>query len=211
MRGYFFKTPKWLKMLYPALVWDKSGIGKSPSLYLTFDDGPIPEVTPWVLEQLKKYEVKATFFQVGDNLRKYPDIFRRVLAEGHRVGNHSYNHLNGWKTNEIDYFSNVKECQEAIESLGAETNLFRPPYGKISRKQIKTLKTDFKIVMWDYLSGDFDHDLNVDLMIKNFKKKVKPGAIVVFHDNVKSFDSLKKALPEFLDFFKGRGYHFLTL
>ena len=210
MRDYLFKTPRVLKKLYPGLVWDKYGDGDR-SLYLTFDDGPIPEVTPWVLDQLDAAGVKATFFVVGDNVRKYPEILAEVVGRGHQVGNHTFNHLNGWKNNDADYFQNIAECDAILKSHQIDTRLFRPPYGKIRRSQIKELKARYDIIMWDYLTGDFDQSLPAEHVIENYKKKVVPGAVVVFHDNVKSFEVLKRALPEFLSHFKKLDYHFITL
>jgi len=198
VRNYLFKTPVLLKKLYPGLTWDKYD-DSSKNLYLTFDDGPIPEVTPWVLNELEKASVKATFFVVGENVRKHPEILKDVIAGGHQVGNHTYNHLN------------VADCKQVLEENGVETSLFRPPYGKIRRDQIAVLKETYDIIMWDYLTGDFDQSLSSEKIIRNFKRKVTTGAVVVFHDNVKSFNMLKKSLPEFLDFFKQQEYNFLTL
>lgn len=210
MRTYLFKTPTLLKRLYPDLVWDKSK-EEGRKLYLTFDDGPIPEVTPWILQQLEKADVKATFFVVGENVKKYPDIFSEVLQMGHSIGNHTFNHLNGWKTRDQSYIENVYECSDILKQNGVETNLFRPPYGKIRRDQIAVLKSSHQIIMWDYLTGDFDKTISVEKVIKNFKKKVMDGSIIVFHDNVKSFEVLKNSLPEFLQFFKEQDYNFVTL
>ena len=210
MRSYLFKTPTLLKRLYPGLIWDKYQKGDK-SIYLTFDDGPIPEVTPWVLEQLAVADVKATFFVVGDNVRKYPEILREVIARGHQIGNHTFNHLNGWKTKDDDYLANVTECDEVLKAQGVDTKLFRPPYGNIRRSQVTKLKDAYDIVMWDYLTGDFDQKLSATRLIYNFKRKIVPGSVVVFHDNVKSFDVLQEALPEFLSYFKKQGYHFSTL
>lgn len=210
MRSYLFKTPTLLKKLYPGLVWDRYSDQK-PTLYLTFDDGPIPEVTPWVLQELKEADVKATFFMVGDNVRKHPGILQNVIDEGHQIGNHTHNHLNGWKTKDADYTANIAACAAALMDHGIETKLFRPPYGKIRRSQIKALKENYDIIMWDYLTGDFDQTLTAEKVVKNFRQKIVPGAVVVFHDNVKSFKVLQHALPEFLNYFKKQGYHFSTL
>jgi len=195
VRTYFFKTPSWLKHLYPSLTWDKYQKNNDKCVYLTFDDGPIPEVTPWVLELLRKYDVSATFFVVGDNVRKHPGILANIIGSGHSIGNHTYNHINGWN----------------LKNKGVETTLFRPPYGKIKRNQIASLCGAHEIIMWDYLSGDFDPALTADQVIDQFKKKVRAGSIIVFHDNIKSFDTLRKVLPVFLDFFRSQGYHFMTL
>lgn len=210
MRTYLFKTPTILKKLYPSLTWDKREEAEK-KIYLTFDDGPIPEVTPWILDQLAAADVNATFFMVGENIKKHPDIFNLVVEAGHAFGNHTYNHLNGWKTTTETYLANINECKKIIEEQGQSTNLFRPPYGKIRREQISLVAKSHEIIMWDYLTGDFDQSLSADKIIRNFKKKVKSGAIVVFHDNIKSFEVLKKALPVFLSHFKKQDYQFMTL
>lgn len=210
MRTYLFKTPTVLKKLYPGLTWDKREDSEK-TIYLTFDDGPIPDVTPWVLDQLATADVLATFFMVGENIKKYPEVFKQVVSEGHSIGNHTYNHLDGWKTETETYLSNIEKCMKAIEDQGHKSNLFRPPYGKITREQISLVTKSYEIIMWDYLTGDFDQSLIADKIVRKFKKKVKSGAIVVFHDNIKSFEVLKKALPEFLSHFKDQDYQFMTL
>lgn len=210
LRTYLFKTPSILKKLYPGLTWDKR-TGSEKQIYLTFDDGPIPEVTPWVLDQLAAADVLATFFMVGENIKKHPDIFNSVIDAGHSFGNHTYNHLDGWKTATDTYLDNINKCQKIIEEQGQNTNLFRPPYGKIRREQIPHVAKSHEIIMWDYLTGDFDHSLGANKIIRNFKRKVKSGAIVVFHDNIKSFEVVKKALPVFLSHFKEQDYQFMTL
>ena len=159
---YFVKTPWLLKQFYPNLLWNKNRDSKI--IYLTFDDGPIPIVTPFVLKILKKYNAKATFFCIGDNIQKHPDIFLSVKEDGHIIGNHTFNHLKGWKTEDDVYVKNMHGCQELTQ-----TNLFRPPYGRIKKSQVRALKSlypDLNIVMWDVLSGDFDMGLETGCLLK---------------------------------------------
>ncbi|KHJ36936.1 peptidoglycan-N-acetylglucosamine deacetylase [Pedobacter glucosidilyticus] len=202
---YLVKTPWLLKKFYPQnLIWNKSRDKKI--IYLTFDDGPIPIVTPFVLEILKKFNAKATFFCIGDNINKHQDIFFQLKADGHAIGNHTYNHLNGWKSNNKKYLDNIIKCQELTQ-----TNLFRPPYGRIKKSQIKNLESKFKnhkIIMWDVLSGDFDTQLAPEKCLKNVCKNAINGSIVVFHDSLKAFDRLKYTLPKALEFWQSKGYEF---
>lgn len=175
-------------------------------MYLSFDDGPHPEITSWVLDTLKEFGAKATFFCVGENVVKYPEIYRRIIMEGHAVGNHTYNHLNGWKTNDDIYLNNISEAKKHIDS-----NLFRPPYGKITSfqaKQLKEIKYNLKIVMWSILSGDFDKNVEPEKCAENVLLNAKTGSIVVFHDSEKAVRNLKYALPKVLGYFKERGIDF---
>lgn len=201
---YWVKTPWWLKKLYPNLVWDI--IEDTKTIYLTFDDGPIPLVTPWVLETLKQYQAKATFFCIGDNVVKHPKIFEDLKKHGHSIGNHTYNHLKGWEVTDNYYIENYKKCQ-----FLTQTNLFRPPYGKIKRSQIALLKQQYpsiEIVMWDILSGDFDPKLSPEKCLKKLLKKTKSGSIIVFHDSLKAQQCLQYVLPKALDYWKNKGYSF---
>ncbi|QEK50234.1 polysaccharide deacetylase family protein [Pedobacter aquae] len=202
---YLVKTPWLLKKFYPQnLIWNKSRDKKI--IYLTFDDGPIPIVTPFVLEILKKFNAKATFFCIGDNIAKHEDIFFQLKADGHAIGNHTYNHLNGWKSDNEIYLHNILKCQELTQ-----TNLFRPPYGRIKKSQIKNLESKIKnqkIIMWDVLSGDFDTQLSSEKCLKNVCKHATNGSIVVFHDSLKAFDRLKYTLPKALEFWQSKGYEF---
>jgi len=208
---YFHNTPIWFKWLYPALEWDRPVKGKK-EVYLTFDDGPIPDVTPWVLEQLSLYQAVATFFCVGENIAKYPQIFNEIIKNGHQTGNHTFNHLNGWEHRNEAYFENIESAEKAMVCAGvANNNLFRPPYGKIKRSQISHLKSRYRLIMWGALSGDFDADLDPDLCLKHTIAATKPGTIVVFHDSVKSWERLKIALPGYLEFLKESGYTTGTL
>lgn len=179
----------------PGILW--KGEGGEKDVHLTFDDGPIPEVTPWVLDMLKKYGQQATFFCVGDNVRKYPEIYNRITAEGHGVGNHTFHHLNGWNTDSKNYLTDVELAGEYIQS-----DLFRPPYGKMKMDQYFSIKKNHRIVLWTYMSGDFERSFNADTCLGEVKKYSKAGAVLVFHDNVKTKENVEKVLPLILDFYK---------
>jgi peptidoglycan/xylan/chitin deacetylase (PgdA/CDA1 family) len=196
---YLVKTPSLIKTIFSDRVWDLP-CGDS-GVYLTFDDGPIPDVTPWVLDLLASYNFKATFFCVGENVSKYPEIYERIIAEGHTVGNHTYNHLNGWLTSQEDYLENIRMADELIDS-----SLFRPPYGKMRPSQSMSLKDSKKIIMWDILSGDFDANISAEVCLDNVIQNYKPGSIIVFHDNIKSWDKLVKVLPALFDHMIACGY-----
>jgi peptidoglycan/xylan/chitin deacetylase (PgdA/CDA1 family) len=198
---YLVKSPFWLSWLHPNLIWHKSRNDKY--IYLSFDDGPIPDVTPFVLETLKSFGVKGTFFCIGDNVRKHPDIFEQVISEGHKIGNHTFNHLKGWDTDDKVYLDNVQQCAELVHS-----NLFRPPYGKAKRSQYSILNTQYSIIMWDVLSGDFDTGIKPEKCLQNVLKYTSNGSIVVFHDSLKAFPRLKYALPRALEVWKTKGYEF---
>ncbi|WP_431213362.1 polysaccharide deacetylase family protein [Puia sp. P3] len=201
---YLVKTPWWLKRLYPGLVWQMPWEEKK--VYLSFDDGPHPEITPFILGQLKKYGARATFFCIGKNVNEYPQTYRQILMEGHRVGNHTQNHLNGWKVADDRYMANVREAAQYIDS-----DLFRPPYGRIGALQSRLLRGapfNYRIVMWDVLSGDFDLSLNAEQCARNVTRHAGPGSIVVFHDSEKAYDRLKGALPLVLEYFAGKGFRF---
>jgi len=187
--------------LYPERIW--AFPASTNSVYLTFDDGPIPEVTPWVLDELKKYNAKATFFCIGENVKKHPEIFQRILTEGHSVGNHTFNHLNGAKTETLAYIENVERCHEAINSEVKIQNskLFRPPYGKITSKQAKILQQKgFKIVMWDIISYDYDANVSEEKCLQNVLKNINTGSVIVFHDSLKAEKNLRYVLPKVLGF-----------
>lgn len=205
---YLVKSPWLLKKFYANnLIWDIPKDDKT--IYITFDDGPIPIVTPFVLETLKKFSAKATFFCIGDNIDKHPDIFKQIIAEGHGVGNHTYNHLKGWETATENYISNALKCQKLTQS-----NLFRPPYGRIKKDQIKQLRSNIeglKIIMWDVLSGDFDINLSPEKCLQNVLKHTKPGSIVVFHDSLKAKDRMEYTLPRALAHWQKAGYTFKAL
>ena len=202
---FLHKTPSIVQWVYPSLTWRVNTTQKV--VYLTFDDGPIPEVTPWVLRQLETFHAKATFFCVGENIVKYPDIFEQVTDAGHAVGNHTYNHLNGWKSSWKDYVANIHRASRVLQEDGKGQKLFRPPYGRITRKQLKAL-SGFKIIMWDVLSGDFSRKKNPEDCLKKTLVHTKPGAIVVFHDSLKSFQNLRLILPRYLETLSREGYKF---
>ena len=197
---YFVKTPWYLKTVYPSLVWD---IPKSKTVYLTFDDGPVPGVTDKVLDILSAYQIKATFFCIGDNVVKHNNLFSRIQNEGHAIGNHTFHHLNGWKTENALYVNDVFACAEKVE-----TQLFRPPYGRIGFNQIQELKKHFTIVMWDVLSGDFDTTIDADACYQNVVNNVDDGSVIVFHDSLKALDRVLPALPKVIDTLLAQGYYF---
>jgi len=216
---YLIKSPLLLKWYYPSLLWNKSRTEKV--IYLTFDDGPIPNVTDFVLKTLKAFNAKATFFCIGDNIVKHPEVYAHVINDGHAVGNHTFNHLKGWKTDDETYIENTLMCQQLTR-----TNLFRPPYGRIKKSQIRSLKslvldrsesrlstssTGLQIVMWDVLSGDFDINLSPEKCYQNVIKHTENGSIVVFHDSLKAFDRLEYTLPRALKYFSDKGFTFSSL
>jgi peptidoglycan/xylan/chitin deacetylase (PgdA/CDA1 family) len=204
---YLVKTPWLLKSLYPEFIWN---VKQAPGcIYLTFDDGPIPIVTPFVLNILKMYNAKATFFCIGDNVRKHPDVFEQVKNDGHAIGNHSYNHLKGWKTDDETYINN---CLMADELL--DTKLFRPPYGRIKRSQAKALKMakpGLEIIMWSVLSGDFDKNLSPEKCLDNVLKNTRAGDIVLFHDSLKAQERMEYALPRAMEYWSKKGFEFKGL
>ena len=205
---YFIKTPFWLRLIYRSCIWRKPN--QDRVLYLSFDDGPHPEATPFVLEQLSNFNAKASFFCIGKNVQLYPEIYDAILAAGHVVGNHTQNHMNGWKNTTENYMADIQEATKLIDS-----NLFRPPYGRISFSQIKALRLDpnlpQQIVMWDVLSGDFDTNITGEQCANNVIQHAGPGSIVVFHDSAKAMDRLRIALPKVLAHFSKIGYQFKAL
>lgn len=236
MKLEWIKPPKIIKRIFSNYYWNiPSG---DNSVYLTFDDGPIPEVTPWVLAELEKYNAKATFFCIGENIEKHPDVFRQVLEAGHSVGNHTFHHLNGWNTSIRKYLEDTKKCQEIVfkhyeilnptlrrtqcdatpnpEPCQAELveapNLFRPPYGKIRPRQSVLLrKQGYKIIMWSVLSADYDVTLSKEKCLENVIKNVQSGSIVVFHDSLKAFPRLEYVLPRVLEYLKEKGFKFKNI
>ena len=204
---YLVKTP-WLvrKFIYPRYVWHLPSAEKT--IYLSFDDGPHPQATNFVLEQLDSYGARGTFFCLGKNVMAYPEIYKSILLNGHTTGNHTHDHLNGWKVDDEAYFKNIFQASEYIDS-----NLFRPPYGRITRFQARQVieRMQYKIVMWSVLSGDFDRKLSPEDCYRNVVKAAGPGSIIVFHDSEKSFPALRYALPGVLDYFSQRGYSFRNI
>ena len=198
----YIVTAPWLlrKLFPPFLTWQIPN--SRNEIYLTFDDGPHPVATPFVLDLLKQYNAKATFFCIGKNVKDEPALYRRIADEGHKVGNHTYNHLNGKKCSDKDYLGNIMQAKEIIDS-----KLFRPPYGAITRFQAMQLKDIYDIVMWNVLSADFDTSISKEKCLENVVKHTKPGSIIVFHDSEKAFPNLQYALPKALDFFSEKGYN----
>jgi peptidoglycan/xylan/chitin deacetylase (PgdA/CDA1 family) len=196
------KIPKLVKAMFPSFVWNIDIDEKT--LYLTFDDGPTPEITDWVLNCLNDYNAKATFFSIGKNIEKHPEIFQRIINNGHAIGNHTFNHLKGWKTKSTDYIKDVEKASKHISS-----KLFRPPYGRIKPKQAKLLiNADFKIVMWSVLSLDWDITVSENQCYNNVVEKSEPGSIIVFHDSEKASLNMMYSLPKVLDYFSKKGYNF---
>jgi|SRR5450432_1977762 peptidoglycan/xylan/chitin deacetylase (PgdA/CDA1 family) len=205
---YFTKTPLWLKMLYPSCLWNYPLGREEKKIYLSFDDGPHATATPFALDELKKYNAKATFFCIGKNVNEETALYKRILLEGHRVGNHTHNHLNGWKTDNKIYLQNIEKARELIDS-----DLFRPPYGRATAFQIRNLqeKLHYKVVMWDVLAGDFDPKVNGKQAAERVIRKSKPGSIIVFHDSAKAWQVLYVALPIVLAYFSDKGFSFDTI
>lgn len=205
-----FRTPFFLPRFYPSLLW-RVPTGNN-ELYLTFDDGPVPGPTEFVLDQLNKFNAKATFFCIGDNVRKHPDVFEKVLTHGHAIGNHTYNHLKGWSTSLQKYVDNVKQCELQIANHNYKSaDVFRPPYGRITGSQIEALKRQYRIVMWDVLTHDYSKNISRENCFRGSVKATRPGSIIVFHDSLKAERNLTHVLPKFLEHFSGLGFDFKAL
>ena len=202
------KTPKLVKHVLPSLVWNIKTTEKV--IYLTFDDGPTPEITDWVLNTLDTFDAKATFFCIGNNIEKHPEIFKRIINKGHAIGNHTYNHLKGWKTKTTDYLINIYKTQIIIDSsYNTKPLLFRPPYGRIKLKQVKALsKLNYQIIMWNVLSKDWDKTVEKEVCLRNVIQNTKEGDIVVLHDSIKASRNKQYTLPRMLDHFTKEGYKF---
>jgi len=206
MKSYFVKTPKIIQNIFSNYTW-KIATNKK-EIYLTFDDGPIPEITPWVLNTLSKFNAKVTFFCVGDNVQKHPRIFKQILDQKHAVGNHTFNHLEGWKTNTEAYLNNIEKTEELIQN----SKIFRPPYGKIKPKQAKFLiNKGYQIIMWDVLSADYNQTISQKKCYQNVIKNAANGSIIVFHDSEKAFKNLEYTLPKVLAYFTEKGFVFKAL
>lgn len=242
MNPFFIKYPKVFRLLYPNRI---TKFDEPKTLYLTFDDGPVPDITTWVLDELKKFHARATFFCVGDNIRKHPEIFERLVKEDHNIGNHTFNHLNGWKNKTDVYVDNVLKAEQTIieakktyneksrtaenrekellppyyeiQTLcpGAETSnqkLFRPPFGKITNSQASVLvKLNYKVVMWDVISGDFENRISKEKCLKNVLNNASEGSTIVFHDSKKAFINLEYSLPKVLEYYSEKGFSFKSL
>ncbi len=190
-----------VKILFPSLIYKVKGEKKS--VLMTFDDGPIPETTPKIIKILNDFNAKATFFCLGKNVEKHPDLFELIKQNGHSVGNHTHNHKNGWKTPNPEYFDDIKKADKYINS-----NLFRPPYGRIKPSQIKFLKRKYKIVMWDVVAGDFDSNISSEKCYSNVMNNVENGSVIVFHDSLKAKGRVLEVLPRVLSELRNRGYRF---
>lgn len=202
MKVYLPKMPKFVPWLYPKRIWAFSRL--EPNVYLTFDDGPIPEVTPWVLEQLKSHNAKATFFCIGENILKHPDIFSNIKKEGHEIGNHTYHHLKGTDTETDAYLEDTKKVEQLI---GYRPWLFRPPYGKMTKAQAQGIHAlKYHIVMWDVLSYDWYKTISEEKCLDNVLSNIQPGSVVVFHDSLKAERNMRYALPKVLEYIDKKGW-----
>ena len=205
----FYRTPFFLPWLYPSLIWRLPTNEKI--IYLTFDDGPVPGATDFVLENLAKFNAKATFFCIGDNIRKHPDVFHKVIEAGHGIGNHTFNHLKGWSVSTERYVENVRQFDQHLSTINYQlSTFFRPPYGRITRSQIALLKS-YKIIMWDVLSYDYQKNGNAEIHLRGTIQATRPGSIVVFHDSYKAEQKTQYILPRYLDHFASKGYKFLAI
>ncbi len=206
-----YKTPKVLKQFFSSYVWDLYQKNEK-KLYLTFDDGPIPGVTEFVLEQLKQHKAKATFFCIGSNIKKHPDIFKKIIAENHAIGNHTTRHLKAWKIDSKTYINDINDCQAIIQEFydtKSTKKLFRPPYGQISYSKFKILEEQgYKIILWDVLSKDWEKNTTSKICLENIIQNTKKGSIIVFHDSIKASEKLKFVLPKVLEHFAKKGFIF---
>lgn len=210
MSFYWVKTNQLIKKFFGNYYWDLPNQNKS--IYLTFDDGPTPEITEWVLDLLQEQNVKATFFCIGKNIQSNPLLFERIKKEGHAIGNHTFNHVNGWKTKNKQYINNVDICECLLNTDQTNSKLFRPPYGKITKSQSAILRNKgYKIIMWDVLSADFDVTITPEKCLKNVVKNVRSGSIIVFHDSVKAAKNMQYALPKLIKFLKDNDFSFGTI
>lgn len=197
----FFQVPRFFYRFFPSMIWKADDVEKK--IYLTFDDGPIPDITLQVLDILDKYQWKATFFCVGDNVRKYPDIYAEIVRRGHRTGNHTFNHLKGSRYSVGEYTDNVYKAEAFISST-----VFRPPYGSIRKSQLNVLKQKYRIVMWDVITYDYHARQNPEGILKILRNRLSNGSVVVFHDSVKSRNNVLESLPKALEFWHSAGYSF---
>jgi peptidoglycan/xylan/chitin deacetylase (PgdA/CDA1 family) len=195
------QPPQFIRRMYPRACWRMNASERA--VYLTFDDGPIPEITPWVLDILDKYKIKATFFMVGDNVRKHPDEYKMVVERGHRIGNHSYNHLKGYKETVKHYLDNIEKADAYLSS-----NLYRPPHGFMRLKQYRALDKQYRIIMWDLVTRDYDSRLTGEQVLSKVRRYVRNGSIITFHDSLRSIENLRYALPRAIEWLLSQGYEF---
>lgn len=198
------QVPDVLRPLLGKLTWRRDSSSKV--IYITFDDGPVPEVTPLVLDLLDKHNIKATFFCVGDNVRKHPEVYAEVLRRGHKTGNHTFNHIKGFSFSEEEYVANVEKAAEYIDS-----ELFRPPYGRIKRSQLKRLQSKYEIIMWDLITYDYDRKLSKESILRNIKHYSRNGSVIVFHDSIKAKDNMLAVLPMAIEYWNSQGYTYGVL
>ncbi|MFT4857910.1 MAG: peptidoglycan/xylan/chitin deacetylase (PgdA/CDA1 family) [Planctomycetota bacterium] len=201
----FHSVPTLIQSFFPNRTWKKLNAGQK--IFLTFDDGPVPGVTDYVLNELIKREMKATFFMVGANVEKSSSLAKEVIFEGNGVGNHTFHHLDGWKTRLEDYLTDVEACNQILEkTLNVKSKLFRPPYGTMTERQAKVIRETHELIMWNVLTGDYDRSLSPDQILKNTLKHINSGTIVVLHDQEKTRDIIRKVLPDLLDFLADQGF-----
>ncbi|MFO7370381.1 MAG: polysaccharide deacetylase family protein [Bacteroidales bacterium] len=198
------KIPRILKKIFPEITWDIRG--SKPALYLTFDDGPTPDITSRVLSELDRFQAKATFFCIGRNVERHPDIYRQVVDKGHAVGNHTYSHLKGWYTANKEYYDDISLAARFIHS-----SLYRPAYGMITPVQLKYLRQQYQVVLWDVMSYDFDFNTSPEQCLSNVIRYARPGSVVVFHDSVKASEKTLYALPRVLEHFAEKGWGFKAI
>lgn len=210
MKPYWVKTGWLIKKLFKGYVWNIPN--QTKTVYLTFDDGPTPEITEWVLDILRLHNIQATFFCIGNNIKNNPEIFKKVIADGHAIGNHTFNHLNGWRNDNETYFSDLVDCEREItKGLGVENKikLFRPPYGRMKTSQARGVrKRGYKIIMWDVLSADFDKTITPEKCLENVIKNTSEGSVIIFHDSIKAFPNLEYALPRVIEYLKKNNFRF---
>ena len=220
MKTYFPGTPRYIMRFFSKYTW--RFFSDKKEIFLTFDDGPTPEITEFVLAELRKYNAKATFFCIGKNIENHPEIFKKIIVDGHSIGNHTQNHLKGWKTENATYINNITACEnvitkeykklENLNPVNKNLKLFRPPYGKVKNSQAKELlKKGYKIIMWSVLSADFDLKISKEKCLDNVLKNTEAGSIIVFHDSVKAADRMKYALPKVLKHFSDKGFVFKAI
>lgn len=201
------RPPKFFRMLFPGAIFRMPGkVAYPPAVYLTFDDGPIPEVTPWVLDTLDDFGVKATFFMVGQNIERYPYLLREIINRGHGTANHSLHHIRGFGISPEEYVKDVDACEKYLG-----TNIFRPSHGWLTPGQLRELKKRYKVVMYDLVTRDYSKRVGAEKVVENVKKYARDGSIIVFHDSLKSYEKLKTALPASLEWLQSEGYTFLTI